>query len=68
MWETLSCPQLLWNRLQDPEKYKGAAGYKEAFLEGVMEYNDYGYAKMNSKYQVEEKEALELFGFKVSCH
>ncbi|CAL1143921.1 unnamed protein product [Cladocopium goreaui] len=29
-----------------------------------MEYNDYGYAKMNSKYQVEEKEALELFGFK----
>jgi len=54
--------------LQDPEKYKEAAGYKEAFLEGVMEYNDYGYAKMNSKYQVEEKEALELFGFKVSCH
>ena len=32
---TLSCPQSLWNRLQDPEKYKGAAGYKEAFLDGV---------------------------------
>lgn len=47
--------------------YSGKDGYKSAFLDGVMEYNSYGFAMMNSKYQVDENEALELFGFKVPC-
>lgn len=55
------------SKLKDPVRYGGTDGYKEAFLDGVQEYNSYGYAKMQSKHQVDQKEALELFGLKVSC-
>ena len=33
-------------------------------MEGVLEFNGYGFAKLNSRFQVDEKESLELFGLR----
>lgn len=51
---------------QEPHRYEGDAGYRQAFLDGVLEYNHFGAAALNKRYQIEEAEALTLFGFKVS--
>lgn len=51
--------------LQEAHKYNGASGYKEAYMDGVAEYNSYGFAATSSKLQVDENEALELYGLKV---
>jgi len=32
-------------------------------LEGVLEYNEWGFAANNSKYRISDEEALNLYGF-----
>lgn len=52
---------------QEPTVYGGGeAGYRQAFLDGIHEYNKFGAAAANQRYRIEEAEALTLFGFKAS--
>ena len=52
--------------LQEPEKYIGDEGYKQAFLDAIAEYNSYGISASNPKYRVDDQQALDLFGFKAT--
>jgi len=38
----------------------------QAFKQAVSEYNDFGLAKENVKYQITEEECSNMYGFKVS--
>lgn len=40
--------------------------YKDAFLQGCSDYNNYGFAKSNSKIQVDSAAALKLYRLKVA--
>ena len=51
--------------LQQPQIHKGASAYRDAYMDGVKEYNGHGFAS-TSKLQVAQPEALELYGLKVS--
>ena len=50
--------------LQDPELYKGQDGFRDAFLRSVTEYNQYGLALGNAKFQIGSEAAIQLYGFK----
>ena len=56
----------LKSHLQEPEKYKGDEGYKQAFLDAIAEYNCYGISVSNPKYRVDDQQALDLYGFKAA--
>ena len=47
-----------------PELKANASGYKSAFLQAVQEYNAFGLAENNSKYQLEDAVAEQLYLFK----
>ena len=51
--------------IQDPAAYGDALGFRNAFLRSVGEFNQYGLALGNPKYQVPDELAVQLFGFKV---
>ncbi|CAK9049338.1 PABC domain-containing protein [Durusdinium trenchii] len=51
---------------QDPHKYSGPDGYKAAFLDGIEEFNRFGHAAGNAKFQIDPEQALELYGMKVA--
>ncbi|CAJ1344536.1 unnamed protein product [Effrenium voratum] len=60
-----------WRRMQvheqqDPNKFGGGDdGFRSAFLASINEYNSYGAAATNAKYQIDESTAMLLYGFKV---
>lgn len=57
-------PQTL---LEEPHLYgESKEGFKNAFLRGIEEYNNYGTAATNSKYRIDATTGLQLWGFKVS--
>ena len=51
---------------QEPNKYQGQDGYKQAFMDGVAEYNNYGSAVTNPKYRIDDEQALSLYAFKAT--
>ena len=52
--------------MQEPTRFQGDQGFREAFLEGIHEHNRFGAASSNAKYQVDENTAVTMFGFTVS--
>ena len=55
-----------WQPWEDPHKYSGPDGYKAAFLDGIEEFNRFGHAAGNAKFQIDPEQALELYGMKVA--
>lgn len=47
--------------------FAGDDGFRKAFLQSIAEYNSFGVALGNPKYQVSADMALQLYGFKVAC-
>ena len=52
--------------IQEPSKYVGTDAFRNAFLRSIDEYNNYGVAATNTKYQMSHDTAVLLYGFKVS--
>lgn len=50
----------------DPDLPRGASGYKAAFHKAVEEYNSFGLAEGNVKYQIDTGTAEQLYLFKVT--
>ena len=50
---------------KDPHIYAlSGTGFRDAYLAAVKEYNEFGVARNNSKYQIDHGSALELYGLK----
>lgn len=57
---------MLLQQFEEPGSFEGADGFRDAFLRSVDEYNSYGVAAMNPRYQVQKELAVQLYGFKVA--
>ena len=52
--------------LQEPWLFTGKDGFRDAFLRSITEYNQYGLAAGNAKFQIGSEAAVQLFGFKAA--
>lgn len=51
---------------QEPAACAGKDGFRVAFLRSINEFNQYGIAAGNGKYQIPDDLGLQLFGFRVA--
>lgn len=51
---------------QEPTAFDGPDGFRDAFMRSIDEFNRYGLAAHNSRYQVPKELAVLLYGFKVA--
>lgn len=49
--------------LEEPAAFGGVHGFRDAFLRSIKEFNEYGVAAGNAKYQVGEDLAMQLYAF-----